>query len=43
MTKPVMYVSLLALIGNLAGDYILMYGKLGMPALGAPGCGVAAR
>ena len=41
MTKPVMYVSLLALIGNLTGDYILMYGKLGMPALGAPGCGVA--
>ena len=41
MTKPVMYTSLFALAGCTAGDYILMYGKLGMPKLGAVGSGVA--
>jgi multidrug resistance protein, MATE family len=40
-TRPVMYASILALGGNIAGNYIFMYGKLGMPALGAVGCGVA--
>jgi MATE family multidrug resistance protein len=41
MTKPILYVSLLALPCNIAGNYIFMYGKLGMPRLGAAGCGVA--
>ncbi len=41
MTRPVMYTSIAALAGNIAGDYILMYGKLGLPRLGAVGCGVA--
>jgi MATE family multidrug resistance protein len=41
MTKPVMYTGILALGGNLALNYVFMYGKLGMPALGAVGCGVA--
>lgn len=41
MTRPVMYTSVAALAGNIAGNYIFMYGKLGMPKLGAVGCGVA--
>jgi MATE family multidrug resistance protein len=41
MTRPVMYTSIAALAGNIAGNYIFMYGKLGMPRLGAVGCGVA--
>jgi MATE family multidrug resistance protein len=36
-----MYASLLAVVANVAGNYVLMYGKLGLPALGAVGCGVA--
>ncbi len=40
-TRPVMYTSLVALAANVIGDYIFMYGKLGMPELGAVGCGVA--
>ena len=40
-TKPVMYASMIALCGNIAGNYIFMYGKLGMPRMGAVGCGVA--
>ena len=40
-TKPVMYASLIALAGNTIGNYIFMYGRLGMPRLGAVGCGVA--
>jgi multidrug resistance protein, MATE family len=41
MTRPVMYTSVAAIAANLAGDYILMYGKLGMPRMGGVGCGVA--
>lgn len=41
MTKPVMYMSVFALAGCTAGDYILMYGKFGLPRLGAVGAGVA--
>ncbi len=36
-TKPVMYIQLIGLAINAVGDYILMYGKLGAPALGAIG------
>jgi MATE family multidrug resistance protein len=41
MTRPVMYMSAVGLAVCAAGDYILMYGKFGLPALGAVGCGVA--
>jgi len=41
MTRPVMYTSITALVGNIIGDYVLMYGKFGLPRLGAVGCGVA--
>lgn len=40
-TKPIMYISLLGLGANIIGNYVFMYGKLGMPALGAVGTGVA--
>lgn len=41
VTRPVMYASLFSLVCNVFGNYVLMYGKFGMPALGAVGCGVA--
>jgi MATE family, multidrug efflux pump len=41
LTRPVMYTSIAALCANVAGDYILMYGKLGVPRMGAIGCGYA--
>jgi len=41
MTRPVMYTSITGLVANIIGDYIFMYGKLGLPRLGAVGCGVA--
>jgi multidrug resistance protein, MATE family len=40
-TRPVMYSSVFALVGCTIGDYILIYGKFGMPRLGAVGAGVA--
>ncbi|HEX6981381.1 MAG TPA: MATE family efflux transporter [Balneolaceae bacterium] len=39
VTRPAMYVALLGLLVNIPGNYILMYGKLGLPALGAAGTG----
>jgi len=41
LTRPVMYMSLFALVGCTIGDYVLMYGHFGLPRLGAVGCGVA--
>lgn len=41
ITKPAMYLALLALVLNIPADYILMYGKFGFPALGAEGTGYA--
>jgi MATE family multidrug resistance protein len=41
MTRPVMLVSFLALAANVFGNYVFMYGHLGMPRLGAVGTGVA--
>lgn len=38
-TKPIMYIQLVALIVNAAGNYALMYGQWGAPALGAVGAG----
>ena len=40
-TQPMMYVALLGLATNVAGNWVFMYGKLGAPALGAVGTGVA--
>lgn len=41
MTRPVLFISILGLIGNIIGNYIFMYGHFGMPRLGAVGTGVA--
>lgn len=41
ITRPAMYLSLFILILNIPADYILMYGKFGLPALGAEGTGYA--
>jgi len=40
-TKPMLAIAILGLIINGMLDYVLMYGKLGLPALGAVGCGYA--
>jgi multidrug resistance protein, MATE family len=40
-TRPIMWAALLGLGANVAGNYVFMYGKFGLPALGAVGCGVA--
>jgi len=40
-TRPAMIVGLLGLALNVPCNYILIYGKCGLPALGAVGCGVA--
>lgn len=41
VTVTTMYISALGLALNIPLNYILMYGKLGLPALGAAGCGYA--
>lgn len=40
-TRPAMIIGILGLLLNVPINYILIYGKLGLPALGAVGCGVA--
>ncbi len=40
-TRPIMYMALLGLIVNVPANYVFMYGKLGLPAMGATGCGIA--
>ena len=40
-TIPILICSTLALIVNVAGNFVFIYGYLGMPALGGAGCGVA--
>lgn len=40
-TRPAMIVGILGLALNVPCNYILIYGKLGFPALGATGCGIA--
>jgi MATE family multidrug resistance protein len=40
-TRPMMVIAPLGLVTNVAGNWVFMYGKLGMPALGAIGTGVA--
>ncbi|QIQ21360.1 MATE family efflux transporter [Zophobihabitans entericus] len=41
-TKPAMIVAFTALMVNIPINYVLIYGKLGLPELGAAGCGIAA-
>ncbi len=40
-TRPTMYIGLLGIAVNIPLNYVLMFGKLGMPAMGAVGCGWA--
>lgn len=40
-TRPTMYIGVLGIICNIPLNYVLMFGKLGLPALGAVGCGWA--
>ncbi|MCF6288598.1 MAG: MATE family efflux transporter [Proteobacteria bacterium] len=40
-TRMTMYISFLALVLNIPLNYVLMFGKLGFPALGVAGCGYA--
>ena len=40
-TRPAMYMAVIALLVNILGNYVFMYGKFGLPRLGAVGCGVA--
>jgi len=40
-TRPIMYTSLFALVCNVFLNWVLMYGKFGVPAYGAMGCGMA--
>ncbi len=41
MTRPVLFISLIGLVTNIGGNYVFMYGRLGVPAMGAVGCGWA--
>ncbi|MCE3057736.1 MATE family efflux transporter [Aggregatibacter actinomycetemcomitans] len=40
-TKPAMVITSLGLLNNIPLNYIFIYGKLGVPAFGAVGCGIA--
>lgn len=40
-TRPIMYASLLSLACNVFGNWVFMYGNLGVPAMGAVGCGLS--
>lgn len=40
-TRPIMLIAVIGLIVNVLFNYLLMFGKLGFPALGAVGCGYA--
>lgn len=40
-TKPTMVISIIGLLINIPANYIFIYGKFGMPALGGAGCGIA--
>lgn len=39
--KPIMWVSWAALLLNIPLNYVFVYGKLGLPAMGGAGCGLA--
>lgn len=40
-TRPTMYIGVAGVLLNIPFNWVLMYGHLGFPALGATGCGVA--
>jgi MATE family multidrug resistance protein len=40
-TRPIMITALVGLVVNVFGNWVLMFGHLGFPALGATGCGAA--
>jgi len=40
-TRPTMYMGLLGVLLNVPLNYVLMFGKFGLPELGAEGCGYA--
>ena len=40
-TKPAMVITFCGLLVNIPLNYVLIYGKLGLPAFGAVGCGIA--
>ncbi|MDH3758489.1 MAG: MATE family efflux transporter, partial [Gammaproteobacteria bacterium] len=40
-TKPIMYTSIFALACNVFLNWVFIFGKLGAPAMGAVGCGLA--
>lgn len=40
-TRPTMYIGLMGIVLNIPLNWVLMFGKLGLPALGARGCGYA--
>ncbi len=40
-TRPIMFTSMFSLACNVFLNWVLMFGKLGAPAMGAVGCGVA--
>ena len=40
-TLPTMFIGFIGLMINIPANYILIYGKLGFPAMGGVGCGVA--
>ena len=39
--RPAMFAGFMGLLINIPCNYILIFGKLGLPALGGPGTGVA--
>lgn len=41
LTKPAMVIGFIGLIVNIPLNWIFVYGKLGLPAMGGAGCGVA--
>ena len=41
VTRPAMYIAIIGLLVNIPANYILMFGKLGFPQLGAIGTGYA--
>ncbi|MBY4677824.1 MATE family efflux transporter [Marinobacterium sp. CAU 1594] len=40
-TRPIMKIAVLGLLCNIPLNYVLIYGKLGLPAMGGVGCGWA--
>ncbi|MFC6439648.1 MATE family efflux transporter [Bowmanella sp. JS7-9] len=40
-TRPSMAIMVIGLLVNIPANYVFIYGKLGMPALGGAGCGLA--